>query len=80
MFRICNRNISRKYQQTNYRIPCNFEFFIRIMENYGFVLEKPVPNDHFDNPVDSFSKLHKKMNKSRKKMFELSNSEQKLVI
>ncbi len=56
----------------------NFEFFIRIMENYGFVLEKPVPNDHFDNPVDSFKNLHKKMNKSRKKMFELSNSEQQI--
>ena len=42
----------------------NFEFFIRIMENYGFVLEKPTTNDYFDSAVDSFKTLHNNINKT----------------
>ena len=39
----------------------NFEFFVRIMENYGFVVEKPNENDYFDNGISSFKGLHDKI-------------------
>lgn len=49
----------------------NFDFLIRIMENYGFVLEKKeqedgVINSAFINSIDSFKNVHKNMNKGAK--------------
>ena len=42
----------------------NFEFFIRIMENYGFVLETPIEDKHFENAIDSFKSIHNKIIKT----------------
>ena len=57
----------------------NFEFLIRSMENYGFVLEKPTKsNEYFANAIDTFQNLHDKMNKTHKKPFFMTENEKKI--
>ena len=57
----------------------NFEFFIRIMENYGFVLDTPKENEYFENAIDSFKIVHDKVNKINKKTpTKLSDNEKKI--
>lgn len=56
----------------------NFDFFIRIMENYGFSLMKPTDNHYFNNSIDSFEVIHNKYTSANGEPIQLSDSEKQL--